>query len=93
MKANVNYNLKGDEEPGVQGKAQRPSLPYPGHILSILAAPCHSAKTSVFTQFLQHWHPLGNLGGRYLPSLVPPCQLHLNLEPKLDSICHHFSNF
>ena len=26
MKANVNYNLEGDEEPGVFGKAQNPKF-------------------------------------------------------------------
>ena len=67
-------------------------LPSAGHILSILVAPCHSAKTLLFTTFLPHWHPRSTPRGQYWPSWVPPCQLHFNSKSRLNPIWHHMSN-
>ena len=44
MKANVNYNLKGDEEPRVYGRAQNLTLPPSGHGPKFLGSNCHASK-------------------------------------------------
>ena len=44
MKANVNYNLRGDEEPGVQGRAQNTRFPPFWPWAQILASNCHASK-------------------------------------------------
>ena len=83
MKANVNLNFQGDEEPGLLGRAQnvRFNFFWAGPLNYAGSLPC--AKTCLSTMFLLHLHPRS---GQYWPSLVPPCQLLLNLESKLDPV-------
>ena len=92
MKANVNYNLKGNEEPGVQGKAQNTKLTT-FHARALNSrAPIVTLQNITIYFFLPHCHPRSTPRGQYWPSLVPPCQLHLNLESKLDQIWRQVSN-
>ena len=53
-------------------------------------------QTLLFTRFQLQWHPGSTRRDQwhwqYWPPLVPPCQLHLNLESNFHPIWHHVSN-
>ena len=91
MKATVNYNLEGDEEPGVSGRAQNVKFTISWACSQIpgLQLPCF--KTIVFTRFSPHWHPRSTSRSQSWPPLVPPCLLDLNLESNLHPIWYHVS--
>ena len=51
-------------------------------------------QTLLFTRFQLQWHPGSTRRDhwQYWPPLIPPCQLHLNLESNFHPIWHHVSN-
>ena len=92
MKANVNYNLEGDEEAGVFGKAQNLRLTTSvGHFLNLRASLARCQNMSIY-------NVSGTLALEACPEVsighlrVLSCQLHLNLESTLNSIWHHVSD-
>ena len=52
MKANVNYNLEGDEEPGVFGRAQNLRFtPSAGRVLNLKASLARCQNISIYCVF------------------------------------------
>ena len=60
MKATVNYNLEGDEEPGGFGRAQNLNLPPSGHGRLLLDSTRHAPKL----QYLLGFSYIGTPGTR-----------------------------
>ena len=85
VKANVNYNLEGDEEPGVFGRAQnlRFTLFWAWCQIPGLHLPC--SKTQVFTRFSPHWHPQKHLKKSILTTFGPTMAARPQLGVKLAS--------
>ena len=88
----MNYNLACDEGDGVYGRNQNLRFTVFYFVLSSLGSNCYASRCSHRFRFLQDRHSRSTPRGRDWSYWVPPRQLHLNVEFKLESIWHRTSN-
>ena len=89
MKANVNYNLKGDEEPGIEGRAQNPNFTLfwarPLNPVAPIATLQNIAIYSVFATLAPQKHPKRSILAFFGPTMSATrqfgCKIGSNLAP------------